>query len=82
MSINLKLPGYSGGTLEWKSSRAPSVTHGTANLEHWVVRAIHSYRPPGVKAPLPLVSRWSLYPSVQKMFALHSITSVLTQYLI
>lgn len=45
--------------------RDSSVAHGTARLEHWLVRVLSSFVPAGVEVPLVLMSRWSPYPSVQ-----------------
>ena len=50
---------------EWKLSRAPSVTRGSARLRCWVVGALSSYSPQGAQVPVPSVPRWSPFPDVQ-----------------
>ena len=44
--LHVQTGGYHGGRhlVEWKSGRAPSMTHGT-KLEDWVVRALSFYSP-------------------------------------
>lgn len=89
VGINLKSGGYSGDMcpMEWKSSRAPSVTSGTDNLEHWELWVLvahksgrsHSYWYADriLIQVYELVTLGVLGPLV-RVFLLYSITSVLT----
>ena len=83
-------PGGCSGAMclvERKSRRAPSMIHGTARLQRWVVGALSSYSQQWRCIPLICVSRQSPYPGIQtcglrhsrclpRVFPLHHITSL------
>ena len=83
-------PGGCSGAMclvEWKSHRAPSMIHGTARLQRWVVGVVSSYSQQWRCIPLICVSRQSPYPGIQtcglrhsrclpRVFPLHHITSL------
>ncbi|KAF6095141.1 hypothetical protein HJG60_012108 [Phyllostomus discolor] len=90
MGMGVKPGGCSGSThlVQGRSSRAPSMTYGTATLEPQMVEALSSFSQHWAAVPLTSVSRWSTYPSIQtwgfgrsrpipRAFPLHLITSVL-----